>query len=57
MMLNLTSYPECYSVEEAAFFGQIELDEVEPPLSEGEAFDYIKGRVCYASWPYDEFPW
>lgn len=56
-MLNLTNYPECYSTEETAFFGQIELDEAEPPLSEGEAFDWINGRIFFATWPDDEFPW
>jgi hypothetical protein len=56
-MLNLSHYRECLSSEEAAFFGTLELDEAEPPISEGEAFNWINGRVFTAVWPDDEFPW
>lgn len=57
MLINLTNYPECHSTEEAAFFGALELDAIEPPLSEDEAFDWINGRVYELTWPDDEFPW
>lgn len=57
MMLNVTHYREGYSSEEVAFLGQMELDEFEPPMSKGEAFDWINGRVFEAAWLDDEFPW
>lgn len=56
-MLNLTNYPHNLTPEEEAFWGQMELDEIEPPLTPGEAFDWINGRVFEAVWIDDEFPW
>jgi len=56
-MLNLSNYPQYCTPEEAEFWGQIELDEVDPPMSQDEAFDYIHGRVFTATWPEDEIPW
>jgi hypothetical protein len=52
--LNTTKY---LTSEEDRFLAQMELDEAEPPLSEGEAFDQINGRVFTAFWLDDEFPW
>lgn len=57
MMLNLTNYTNNLPFEEAEFLGQMELDELEPPMSEEDAFDWINGRVFEAVWLDDEFPW
>lgn len=57
MMLNLTNYINNLPFEEAEFLGQMELDELEPPLTRDYAFDYINGRVFEAVWLDDEFPW
>lgn len=57
MLLNVTHHREYQTSEETAFFGLLELDAEEPPMSEGEAFDWINGRVYELIWPDDEFPW
>lgn len=60
MMINLSQYPvarQMLPAEERDFIGQIELDEIEQPMSRNEAFRLIEGRVFEAVWPDDEFPW
>jgi hypothetical protein len=58
MLINLTNHPSEYlSPEERDFWGIRELDEVDAPLSEDEAFNVIAGRVFVAVWPEDEIPW
>jgi|DEB19_MinimDraft_3_1074340.scaffolds.fasta_scaffold214087_1 hypothetical protein len=56
-MLNVTNYPHYPTAEEAQFWGQMELDELNPPLTRDYAFDYINGRVFEAVWIDDEIPW
>jgi hypothetical protein len=55
--INVSVYHRDVSPEERDFWGQIELEAAEPPLSEGEAFDVINGRTYVATWPDDDFPW
>lgn len=57
-LINVTQHPASYlSPEERDFYGTLDLDETEPPLSEGDAFDLVNGRTYFAVWPDDEFPW
>lgn len=56
-MLNVTNYTKNLPFEEAEFLGQMELDELDPPLTRDYAFDYINGRVFEAVWIDDEIPW
>ena len=57
-LINVTQYPaNCQEPEERDFYGALELDAPEPPLSEGDAFDLINGRAYVAVWPDDDFPW
>lgn len=60
MLINLTQYPVPATVmapEERDYICQLELEEVEQPLSRNEAFRLLEGRVFEAVWPDDEFPW
>lgn len=58
ILINVTQYPvSTLAPEERDFYGALELDEAEPPLSEGDAFDLINGRAYVAVWPDDDFPW
>jgi len=58
ILINVTHHPvHALSPEERDFLGQIDLDEIEHPLSRNEAFRLIEGRVFEAVWPDDEFPW
>lgn len=59
MMINVTQHPvsSTMSPEERDYICQLELDEIEYPLSRNEAFRLIEGRVFEAVWPDDEFPW
>jgi hypothetical protein len=58
ILINVTQYPASFQEpEERDFYGVLELDEAEPPLSEGDAFDLINGRAFCAVWPEDDFPW
>ena len=58
-MLNLTLHPvrATLAPEERDYLCQLELDEVEQPLSHNEAFRLIEGRIFEAVWPDDDFPW
>ena len=57
-LINANQYPANHlSADERDFWGALELDEIDPPLSEGDAFDLINGRTFAAVWPDDEFPW
>ena len=57
IQINISQYPSnVLAPEERDFYGALELDEVEPPLSEGDAFDLINGRAFSAVWPEDEIP-
>lgn len=56
--INITQYPASYlAPDERDFYGALDLDAAEPPLSEGDAFDLVNGRTYFAVWPDDEFPW
>ncbi len=57
-MLNLTLHPvrTTLAPEERDYLCQLELDEVEQPLSQNEAFRLIEGRIFEAVWPDDDFP-
>ena len=58
ILINVTQYPASYlAPEERDFYGALELDEAEPPLTREDAFDLINGRTFYAVWPEDDFPW
>ena len=58
ILINVTQYPaSTLAPEEWDFYGALELDEAEPPLSEDDAFDLINGRTYVATWPDDNFPW
>lgn len=60
MLINVTQYPVRAAIlapEERDYLCQLELEEVEQPLSRNEAFRLIEGRVFEAVWPDDEFPW
>ena len=56
-LINVNQYPASHlSADERDFWGALELDEIDPPLSEDDAFDLINGRTFVAVWPDDEFP-
>lgn len=59
MLINVTQYPvrAALAPEERDYLCQLELEEVEQPLSRNEAFRLIEGRVFEAVWPDDDFPW
>lgn len=58
MLINITQYPaSTLEPEERDFWGEYELDEVDAPLAQDEAFRVLEGRVFEAVWPCDEFPW
>jgi hypothetical protein len=58
MLVNVTNYPSIVlAPEERDFWGVYELDQVDAPLSQDEAFRVLEGRVFEAVWPDDEFPW
>lgn len=58
MLVNVTNYPSIVlAPEERDFWGVYELDQVDAPLSQDEAFRVLQGRVFEAVWPDDEFPW
>lgn len=57
-LINVSQYPaNAISAEERDFWGQLELEEIDLPLSRNEAFRVIEGRVFEAVWPDDNFPW
>ena len=57
MLVNVTNYPSIVlAPEERDFWGVYELDQVDAPLSQDEAFRVLEGRVFEAVWPDDEFP-
>lgn len=58
ILINVTQYPASYlAPDERDFYGALELDAPELPLSEDDAFDLINGRTYVATWPDDEIPW
>ena len=58
MLINITQYPAAVlAPEERDFWGEYELDEIDAPLSQDEAFRVLEGRIFEAVWPDDEFPW
>lgn len=58
MLVNVTNYPSIVlAPEERDFWGVYELDALDAPLSQDEAFRVLEGRVFEAVWPDDEFPW
>ena len=59
MLINITQYPvpAIMTPEERDYLCQMEMDEVEHPLSRNEAFRLIEGRIFEAVWPDDDFPW
>lgn len=58
MLINLTNHPRTdLEPEERDFWGTLELDEIDQPLSRDEAFRVLEGRIFEAVWPSDEFPY
>lgn len=58
MLINITNYPTVVlAPEERDFWGEYELDEIDAPLSQDEAFRLLEGRVFEAVWPEDYIPW
>jgi hypothetical protein len=57
-LINVSHHPAIrLEPEERDFWGLYELDQIDLPLSKGEAFDLINGRTFVATWPEDEIPW